>query len=95
MVNFPIIQFRASLMRSDSELLLYLNNQIQILKSDEVIGGILLNEEIAKEIRKLHKTIPESFFARNIKAVKKLIFFKPATDELETKNLLGKKLFIK
>jgi len=30
MVNLSIIQFRASLIRSDFELLMYLNNQIQI-----------------------------------------------------------------
>ena len=29
----------------------HINNQIQILKSDEVIGGILLNEELKKEIK--------------------------------------------
>ena len=50
----------------------HINNQIQILKSDEVIGGILLNEEVVKKIRKLHRTIPEKIFSRNIKAVKKL-----------------------
>ena len=44
----------------------HINNQIQILKSDEVIGGILLNEEVAKKIRKLHRTIPEKIFSRNI-----------------------------
>ena len=68
----------------------HINNQIQILKSDEVIGGILLNEEVAKKIRKLYSTIPEKFFSRNVKAVKKLIFFKPTDDMVEEKSLSGK-----
>ena len=39
----------------------HINNQIQILKSDEVIGGILLNEEVVREIKKLHRTIPDLY----------------------------------
>ena len=47
-----------------------INNQIQILKSDEVIGGILSNKEVKNQIRELHQTLPEKFLSRNIKAVK-------------------------
>ena len=68
----------------------HINNQIQILKSDEVIGGIFLNEKITKEIGKLHKTLPEKFSVKNINALKKLIFFKSTDDEIEEKNLSGK-----
>ena len=36
----------------------YINNQIQILESDEVIGSILANKEDNKKILELHKKIP-------------------------------------
>ena len=49
----------------------YLNNQIQILESDEVIGSILLNEKDKNKILELYKKIPEQFFAENFKFIKK------------------------
>ena len=49
----------------------YINNQLQILESDEVIGSILLDEENKNKILELHKNIPEQFFARNFIFIKK------------------------
>ena len=49
----------------------YINNQIQILESDEVIGSILLNEKDKNKILELHKKIPERFFVRNFKFIRK------------------------
>ena len=50
----------------------YINNQIQILKSDEVIGSILLNEKNKNEITELYKKIPEQFSKGNLKLIKKI-----------------------
>ena len=61
----------------------HINNQIQIIKSDEILNGILSNEQTAKKITNLHSTIPDQFVTRNIKAIKKLIFF-------GSKNVKGK-----
>ena len=69
----------------------HINNQIQILQSDEVISHILLNEEVTKKIRQLYATIPEKFFSRNMKAVKKLIFFGETDGKLEAKHIIGEK----
>ena len=49
----------------------YINNQIQILESDEVIGSILLNEKDKNKILALYKKIPEQFFVRNFKFIRK------------------------
>ena len=46
----------------------YINNQIQILESDEVIGSILANKEEESKILELYQKIPERFFVRNLKA---------------------------
>ena len=39
----------------------YINNQIQILESDEVLGSILLDEEIKKRIENMYKKLPKNF----------------------------------
>jgi uncharacterized protein involved in exopolysaccharide biosynthesis len=39
----------------------YINNQIQILESDEVIGTIILQEEVVTKIEKLLGKIPKNF----------------------------------
>ena len=49
----------------------YINNQIQILESDEVIGSILLDEKDNNKILKLYNKMPEQFFARNFNFIKK------------------------
>ena len=64
----------------------HINNQIQIIRSDEILKGILLNEETTNKITNLLNTIPNKFVSRNIKAIKKLIFFK-SKDDKGVKNL--------
>ena len=54
----------------------HVNNQIQIIQSDEIFNGVLSNEEITKKIAYLHNTIPDQFITRNIKAIKKLVFYR-------------------
>ena len=39
----------------------YINNQIQILESDEVIGSILLQEDVIVKAEALYKKIPKNF----------------------------------
>ena len=51
----------------------YINNQIQILESDEVIGSILLNEKNKNKILALHKKMPDQFFSRNFKILTKIV----------------------
>ncbi len=51
----------------------YINNQIQILESDEVIGSILLNEKDKNKILQLHKKMPEQFFSRNFKFLTQIL----------------------
>ena len=51
----------------------YINNQIQILESDEVIGSILLDEKNKNKILELHKKMPDQFFSRNFKILTKII----------------------
>ena len=58
----------------------HINNQIQIIKSDEVLNEILREKETLAKIKKLYKTIPEKFFARNLIVIKKLVFFLQDTD---------------
>ena len=43
----------------------FVNNQIQILKSDEIVGSLLLIEDVKKKITLLLKSTPEQFFVRN------------------------------
>ena len=62
----------------------YINNQIEILKSDEIANRILSNKETARKLAKLYRTIPDAFFTKNIKTIKKLLFF-------ESKNFVDKK----
>ena len=69
----------------------YINNQIQILESDEVIGSILLNKEDNKKITKLYKNIPEQFFAKNFEFVKKY-FSKPIEKKINIKSYIKSNL---
>ena len=52
----------------------YINNQIEILKSDEIANRILSNKETVHKLAKLYNTIPDGWFSKNIKAIKKLNF---------------------
>ena len=42
----------------------YINNQIQILESDEVLGSILLSKENVRKTKELHKKIPKNFLSK-------------------------------
>lgn len=69
----------------------HINNQIQIIKSDEVISSILLDEQIVKAIRELYIKIPDRFVSRNIKAFKKFVFQKVRSSNIDNKNFSSKK----
>ena len=45
----------------------YINNQIQILESDEVLNSILLNEKNLVKINALYKKMPKQFLSKNFK----------------------------
>ena len=46
----------------------HVNNQMQIIQSDEIFNGVLSNEEITKKIAYLRDTMPDPFITRNINA---------------------------
>jgi capsular exopolysaccharide synthesis family protein len=52
----------------------YINNQIQILKSDEVINTVLLIKEDVNQMLKLYRNTPEQFFARNLDVLNKFFY---------------------
>ena len=68
----------------------HVNNQIEIMKSDEILNGVLSNDQITKRIMNLHSTIPDQFITRNITAIKKLIFY-GSKNVKGKENLSGKK----
>ena len=71
---------------------IHINNQIQIIQSDEILNGILSNEETVKKISDLHNTIPDKFVTRNINAIKKLVFFgSKFKDNIDKENLTEEK----
>ena len=45
----------------------YINNQIQILESDEVLGTILLDEKTKAKVEMMHKKLPRNFLSKNRK----------------------------
>ena len=63
----------------------YINNQIQILESDEVIGSIFLDEKNKNKILELHKKMPDQFFSRNLKFFTKNILSKKKKDKIDLK----------
>ena len=42
----------------------YINNQIQIIESDEVFVSIILDKKIKAKIELLHKNIPKNFLSK-------------------------------
>ena len=50
----------------------YINNQIQILESDEVLSSILLDEKNLVKIKSLYKKLPKQFLAKNFNFFKKI-----------------------
>ena len=69
----------------------YINNQMQILESDEVLGSILANKEDNKKILELHKKIPERFFFRKFKFIRKN-FSKPKKGNVNIKSYIKSNL---
>jgi polysaccharide biosynthesis transport protein len=65
----------------------YINNQIQIIESDEVLGLIVSDEKIKTRIEILHKKLPKNFLSKNGKVSS---FFKK-----EGKENLTVKIYIK
>jgi len=55
----------------------YINNQIQIIESDEVLGNIILDKKIKAKIELLHKNIPKNFLSKS----KTLSFFNAGNKE--------------
>ena len=51
----------------------YINNQIQIIKSDEIVNGIFSKEDTTKKIKKLVAKVPEGFFSKYVSKFKKFI----------------------
>ena len=43
----------------------YINNQIQILESDEVLGTLTKDEEIKSKIEIMYKKLPNNFLSKN------------------------------
>jgi succinoglycan biosynthesis transport protein ExoP len=62
----------------------YINNQIQIINSDEVLGNILLDKKIKAKVELLHSKIPKNFLSKS----KILSFF-------DDENKEGQKIDIK
>ena len=54
----------------------YINNQIQIIESDEVIGSIISQEAIVTKAEKLYKKIPKNFLSS-----KKFNIFNPLSQD--------------
>jgi capsular exopolysaccharide synthesis family protein len=50
----------------------YINNQIQILESDEVLSSILLDEKNLVKIKSLYKKMPKQFLSKNFNFFKKI-----------------------
>jgi len=69
----------------------YINNQIQILESDEVIGTISLEEDVKIKAQALYNKIPKSFISS--KKLNILNFF--SQDKLEVKREFSIKNYIK
>ncbi|MDB4845580.1 polysaccharide biosynthesis tyrosine autokinase [Candidatus Pelagibacter sp.] len=70
----------------------YINNQVQIIESDEVLSTILLDEKIKAKIEKMHKKLPKNFLSRNGKL---FTFLKVKEDnKIDIKNYIKKNLAV-
>ena len=67
----------------------YINNQIQIIESDEVLSSILLDEKIKAKAEILYKNLPKNFLSKNVKF---LSFFnnKKKENKVNIKNYIKK-----
>jgi len=71
----------------------YINNQIQIIESDEVIGSITLEEKTRAKIERLHKKLPKNFLSENIKLLN-FLKSKKVKNEFDIKNYIKKNLVV-
>ena len=70
----------------------YINNQIQIIESDEVISSILLDKKIVNNIENLYKKLPKNYFSKNIN----FFNFKKNNDSINKDNSkINFKMYIK
>ena len=69
----------------------YINNQIQIIESDEVLGMIAQDDDIKAKSEKLYKKIPKNFIHKNLNF---LAFFKSKEKE-EVYESINIKAYIK
>ena len=56
----------------------YINNQIQIIESDEVLGGIISDETIEAKIRLMYKKLPQDLKSKTFEVIN---FFNPDKKE--------------
>ncbi len=66
----------------------YINNQVQIIESDEVLSSILLDKKNLVKINALYKKMPKQFLSKNFNFFKK----KQSTKKINIKNYLKKNL---
>ncbi len=70
----------------------YINNQVQIIESDEVLSTILLDEKIKAKAEKMHKKLPKNFLSKNGKL---FTFLKAKEDnKIDIKNYIKKNLAV-
>ena len=65
----------------------YINNQIQIIESDEVLGSILIDKDINSKIENLHKKLPKNFLSKKGKLFS---FFNKENEKSDIKGYIKK-----
>jgi succinoglycan biosynthesis transport protein ExoP len=70
----------------------YINNQIQILESDEVIGLLIRDEKIKSKLEIMHKKLPKNFLSNNSKLLN--FFINEEDNNLDIKNYIKKNLIV-
>ena len=66
----------------------YINNQIQILESDEVLSSILKDEKVYARVNELYKKMPKKFINLDINIFDKIKQKKLYVNKLEVKNYI-------
>ena len=62
----------------------YINNQIQILESDEVLGTIVSNEKVKTKAETMYRKLPKNFITK----IKFLVFLKKINKKMKKKKLI-------
>ena len=78
--------------RSGFRSLNYINNQIQILESDEVIGLLVRDEKIKSKLEIMHKKLPKNFLSNNSKLLN--FFINEEDNNLDIKQYIKKNLTV-